>query len=321
MPATHTPAVRGRPRARASSPSASCRPPRDRRRRTPCWGPARRRWTRAPGSWTTAWSRMRSAGSGRATPGFTIAASSSRWSRSAGSWKGISLDAEAGAQAADIDDLFERLEASGRLVRIDPSRAGRRCIAARCSAPASCAPCGRSRTWSGSVACGASRPTGSSSSGARSRPAPTSCTWIARRSASATRRPCRSSSPAGSCSSRYGSSRRRSTRPSLGFVEAHRDDDADKNRLCPPNPYPRGIEDWPRMVTRTWTTEQRWLSEPDVSSWIAQSRLNLLRALPEHAGRAVGPDRAGAIPHPRRRRDRAAPAARRIRRAGGGRDG
>ena len=35
---------------------------------------------------------------------------------------GISLDAEAGAQAADIDDLFERLEASGRLVRIDPSR-------------------------------------------------------------------------------------------------------------------------------------------------------------------------------------------------------
>ena len=68
----------------------------------------------------------------------------------------------------------------------------------------------------------------------------------------------------------------------LGFVEAHREDDADKNRLCPPNPYPSSIEDWPRMMSRTWTTEQRWLSEPDVSSWIAQSRLNLLRALPEH---------------------------------------
>ena len=36
------------------------------------------------------------------------------------------------------------------------------------------------------------------------------------------------------------------------------------------------------MVSRTWRTEQRWLSEPDVSRWIAQSRLNLLRALPEH---------------------------------------
>src|SRR3979409_617051 len=35
--------------------------------------------------------------------------------------EGISLDAEAGAQAANGDDLFERLEAAGRLVRIDPS--------------------------------------------------------------------------------------------------------------------------------------------------------------------------------------------------------
>jgi NAD(P)-binding Rossmann-like domain len=35
--------------------------------------------------------------------------------------EGISLDAEAGAQAASVEELFERLEASGRLVRIDPS--------------------------------------------------------------------------------------------------------------------------------------------------------------------------------------------------------
>ena len=33
--------------------------------------------------------------------------------------EGHSLDAEAGAQAADLGELFERLEASGRLVRID----------------------------------------------------------------------------------------------------------------------------------------------------------------------------------------------------------
>jgi hypothetical protein len=69
----------------------------------------------------------------------------------------------------------------------------------------------------------------------------------------------------------------------VGFVEAHRDDDADKNRLCPPNPYASSIKDWPRMVSRTWRTEARWLSEPDLSSWVAQSRLNLLRALPDHA--------------------------------------
>jgi hypothetical protein len=68
----------------------------------------------------------------------------------------------------------------------------------------------------------------------------------------------------------------------VGFVEANRDDDADKNRLCPPNPYANSIEDWPRMMSRTWRTERRWLSEPDLATWVAQSRLNLLRALPDH---------------------------------------
>jgi hypothetical protein len=37
------------------------------------------------------------------------------------------------------------------------------------------------------------------------------------------------------------------------------------------------------MMSRTWRTEGRWLSEPDVSAWTATSRLNLLRALPDHA--------------------------------------
>jgi hypothetical protein len=75
----------------------------------------------------------------------------------------------------------------------------------------------------------------------------------------------------------------------VGYVEAHRDDDADKNRLCPPNPYAVGIDDWPRMVSTTWTAEGRWLREPDLTAWIAASRLNLLRGLPERIGEpAVG---------------------------------
>ncbi len=37
------------------------------------------------------------------------------------------------------------------------------------------------------------------------------------------------------------------------------------------------------MMSRTWMTEGRWLTEPDVSAWVAASRLNLLRALPDHA--------------------------------------
>jgi hypothetical protein len=66
------------------------------------------------------------------------------------------------------------------------------------------------------------------------------------------------------------------------FVEAHRDNDADKNQLCPPNPYPSSVTDWPRMTSRTWRTERRWMSDPDIAAWVAQSRLNLLRALPDH---------------------------------------
>jgi hypothetical protein len=37
------------------------------------------------------------------------------------------------------------------------------------------------------------------------------------------------------------------------------------------------------MVSRTWRTGQQWLSEPDVARWVADSRLNLLRGLPDHA--------------------------------------
>jgi hypothetical protein len=70
----------------------------------------------------------------------------------------------------------------------------------------------------------------------------------------------------------------------IGFVEAHRDDDADKNRLCPPHAYPSSPAHWPRMMCGTWTAEARWLSEPDLAAWIGESRLNLMRGLPDHFG-------------------------------------
>ena len=69
----------------------------------------------------------------------------------------------------------------------------------------------------------------------------------------------------------------------IGFVEAHRDDDTEKNRLCRSTPYPSRIEDWPRLMSTTWKIETQWLSEPDLATWMATSRLNLMRALPEHA--------------------------------------
>ncbi len=68
----------------------------------------------------------------------------------------------------------------------------------------------------------------------------------------------------------------------VGFVEARGGEDTDRNRLCPPNPYPSSIGDWPGMTARTWAATARWRSDREVSAWIARSRLNLLAALPDH---------------------------------------
>lgn len=68
----------------------------------------------------------------------------------------------------------------------------------------------------------------------------------------------------------------------LAFVEAHREDDESKNRICPPNPFTNDLREWGRTVARTWRTEGDWRTEPDVQAWVAASRLNLMRALPQH---------------------------------------
>jgi hypothetical protein len=196
--------------------------------------------------------------------------------------EGLSLDAEAGAEAANIDELCERLEASGRLVRIDPSWPATmfrgtmlstreldalRQIAdvvrlghvRRIEADRIVLERGETKTGPGTLH--------------------VDCTALGLANAPATPifqtgrivlQQVRHLSPCFNAAL-------------IGFVEAHRDDDPEKNRLCPPNPYPSSIEDWPRMMSRSWKTEGRWLSEPDLSAWAANSRLNLLGALPDHA--------------------------------------
>ena len=200
----------------------------------------------------------------------------------AGIIEGLAIDAEAGALASSIGDLFERLEASGRLVRIDPSwpatmyrgtmlsvrelgamrqiehiiRLGR---VRRIEPDRILLEGGEAVTGSGVVHI--------------------DCTALGLNNAPGTPifQP-----------SRIVLQQVRHLSPCfnaalIAFVEAHRDEDPDRNRLCPPNPYPSSIEDWPGMMTRTWRAEGRWLREPDLSSWVAGSRLNLLRDLPEHA--------------------------------------
>ena len=195
--------------------------------------------------------------------------------------RGLSLDAEAGAQAEDVDDLFERLEASGRLVRIEPSRPATMYRGTMLS--------GREldalRQIEDVVGLGHVRRIESDrivfeQGEARTGPEVlhVDCTAFGLRNAPAT--------PIFQPGRIVLQQVRHNTPPFnaalVGFVEADRDDDAEKNKLCPPNPYASSIHDWPRMMSRTWRTEQRWLSEPDVVAWLAESRLNLLRALPDH---------------------------------------
>jgi NAD(P)-binding Rossmann-like domain len=194
---------------------------------------------------------------------------------------GLSLDAEVGAQAQDVDDLFERLEASGRLVRIDPSRPAtmyRGTMLSGCELDAL-------RQIEDVVRLGHVRRIERDRivlehGEARTGPEVlhVDCTALGLRNAPAT--------PIFQPGRIVLQQVRHNTPPFnaalVGFVEAQRDDDADKNQLCPPNPYASSIHDWPRMMSRTWRTERRWLSEPEVAAWLATSRLNLLRALPDH---------------------------------------
>jgi hypothetical protein len=196
--------------------------------------------------------------------------------------EGNAADAEAGADAANVNDLFERLEASGRLVRIDPATPATMYRGTMLSARELEA----LRQIEDVVRLGrvqrieADRivfERGETKTGPEV--LHVDCTALGLNNAPATPifqpgrivlQQVRQLSPCFNAAL-------------VGFVEAHRDDDVDKNQLCPPNPYPSSIEDWPRMTSRTWRTEGRWLSEPDVSAWVAKSRLNLLRALPDHA--------------------------------------
>jgi hypothetical protein len=196
--------------------------------------------------------------------------------------EGISLDAEAAAQATDIDDLFRRLEACGRISRIDPSRPATMYRSTMLSARELRAVrqvedvirLGRVRHIEADriVLAQGQVETGSDV-------LHVDCTALGLRDAPATPifqpgrivlQQIRQNSPCFNAAL-------------IGFVEAHWDDDVDKNRLCPPNPYARSIEDWPRLMRLTWTTEYKWLSEPELSAWVSQSRLNLLRTLPDHA--------------------------------------
>ena len=65
-----------------------------------------------------------------------------------------------------------------------------------------------------------------------------------------------------------------------GYVEATRDDDRERNRLCPPNHLPNDPADWARMQVRGTVAARRFGAEPDIDAWANACALNPARVEP-----------------------------------------
>lgn len=65
-----------------------------------------------------------------------------------------------------------------------------------------------------------------------------------------------------------------------GYVEATRDDDRERNRLCPPNTLPDRPSDWARMQVRGTIASRTYGAEPDIAAWANACALNPARVEP-----------------------------------------
>ena len=65
-----------------------------------------------------------------------------------------------------------------------------------------------------------------------------------------------------------------------GFVEATRDDDRERNRLCPPNTLPDTLANWAEMQVRGTMATRSYGAEPDIAAWANSTTLNPARMTP-----------------------------------------
>ena len=63
-------------------------------------------------------------------------------------------------------------------------------------------------------------------------------------------------------------------------MEATRDDDRERNRLCPPNTLPDRPGDWAWMQVRGTAATRSYGAEPDVAAWANGCALNPARVEP-----------------------------------------
>jgi hypothetical protein len=66
----------------------------------------------------------------------------------------------------------------------------------------------------------------------------------------------------------------------IGYVEATRDDDGERNRLCPTNTLPDTPLSWAQMQVRGTLAARAFGAEPDIAQWANACALNPARVLP-----------------------------------------
>ncbi len=66
-----------------------------------------------------------------------------------------------------------------------------------------------------------------------------------------------------------------------GYVEATRQDDDEKNTLCPPSPLPNTLADWANMNVLGTRAAMAFGSEPDITAWANNVALNPARIPPD----------------------------------------
>ena len=68
----------------------------------------------------------------------------------------------------------------------------------------------------------------------------------------------------------------------VGYVEATRDDDAEKNRLCPPSPYGNSMRQWASMTVLGARAAMSFSAQADIKEWSDRVALNPARIPPGH---------------------------------------
>ncbi|WP_027859987.1 pyridine nucleotide-disulfide oxidoreductase [Marmoricola sp. URHB0036] len=67
-----------------------------------------------------------------------------------------------------------------------------------------------------------------------------------------------------------------------GYVEATRDDDVEKNRLCAPSSFGNSLRDWATMNVLGLRNAASFGSEPDIKAWTDSIAVNPARIPPDH---------------------------------------